>query len=329
MSLQQTAFSVLDLVPIREGESAKEAIAQSGRLAQHVEQLGYTRYWLAEHHNSVTLASSATSILIGYIASQTKHIRVGAGGIMLPNHAPLVVAEQFGTLDAMYPQRIDLGIGRAPGTDPFTARALRRGAAAEPLDVLLDELEGYFAPTASDGVRATPGEYANIPRFMLGSSTYSAHVAAQRGMPYAFASHFAPDAFEEPLAIYRQQFKPSAQCDKPYVAAGVNVIVADTEEEAAYLATTFYQFFLTIVRRSHQKIQPPVSSMEQIWTSFEKDAVLRDRRFTFIGTKDSVKEQLEAFVAIHQVDELLIVTYIYDEYLKQRSYTYIAELMRT
>lgn len=327
-TLSNLKLSVLDLVPINEGQSVSEAIAASQQLARHVEQLGYNRYWLAEHHNSATLASSATSILIGYIAAATSSIRVGAGGVMLPNHSPLVVAEQFGTLDAMYPQRIDLGVGRAPGTDSLTVQALRRTPEAEDFEQLLQELEGYLAPTASDAVRATPGEYADVPIWMLGSSTYSAHLAAKKGLPYAFASHFAPTEFFEAIQIYRQQFRPSAMTPAPYVIAGVNVVIADTEQEAQYLATTFYQFFLTILRRSHQKIQRPVATMETLWSSFEKEAVMRERRFTFIGTKESVKQQLVNFVKTYHIDELMVVTYMYDLELKKRSFSYLADIVK-
>jgi luciferase family oxidoreductase group 1 len=243
-------LSVLDLATVLEGQTPADAFHNSLRLAQHVEKLGYKRFWMAEHHSMISVASSATAVLLGYIAGGTKTIRVGSGGVMLPNHAPLVVAEQFGTLESLYPGRIDLGLGRAPGTDQITARALRRDhvAAAHEFPEQIQELQHYLSADNTGPVRAVPGEGLDIPIWILGSSTDSAYLAAAMGLPYAFASHFAPAQLHTALKIYRQQFKPSEYLDKPYTMACVNVIAADTDAEANRLATSFYQMFLGVIR---------------------------------------------------------------------------------
>ena len=320
-------ISVLDLVPILEGQTATDAFVRARELAKHVDELGYTRYWLAEHQNSRAIASSATTIGIGYIAEATKNIRVGSGGVMLPNHVPLIVAEQFGTLNAMYPGRIDLGLGRAPGTDPFTARALRRNVAGEDFEENLLELQRYLAGAKeTDTVRAYPGFGDNIPMWILGSSMFSAELAARRGLPYAFASHFAPDYFTRAIKLYREQFKPSEYCQKPYVLACVNAIVADTDEEAHYLATTFYQFFLSIIRRDHQLLKPPVENMDDIWSPFEREAVMQQRQYTFIGSKETVSKQLKAFVDETNVDEIMFSSSIFDNEARNYSFTCLREI---
>src|SRR5579863_2924803 len=259
-SLGQTPLSVLDLATIKEGKSLAETFAASLALARHVESLGYKRFWLAEHHNQAGVASSATSVLVGYIASNTATIRVGSGGIMLPNHAPLMVAEEFGTLETLYPGRIDLGLGRAPGTDPATMRALRRHLGPD-IDFAeqLEELQGYFAPAKpGQHVRAIPGSNLKIPIWILGSSLYSAHLAAAHGLPYAFAGHFAPDEMLAAIAVYRREFEPSQVLENPYVMVGTQAVAADTDEEAGFLATSIYMRFLGFIRNRRTSLSPPV-----------------------------------------------------------------------
>lgn len=319
-------ISVLDLVPVLEGQTTTEAFERSKQLAILADDLGFTRYWVAEHHNSRSIASSATAVVIGYLANATKKIRVGSGGIMLPNHAPYIVAEQFGTLDAMYPGRIDLGLGRAPGTDPFTARALRRHA-AEDFEGDILELSRYLGEAKeTDPIKAYPGFGANIPLWILGSSLFSAELAARRGLPYAFASHFAPDYLTRAIKIYKEQFQPSEHLQKPHMMACVNVIIADSDEEAHYLATTYYQFFLSIIRRDHQLLKPPVDNMDDIWSPFEKQAVMEQRQYTFIGSQATVKEQLEQFVSETAIDELMVTTSIYDVKARAKSFQLLKEL---
>lgn len=325
--LKAMPLSVLDLIPILEGQTATDAFKRARELAQHVEELGFARYWLAEHHNSCAIASSATPVGIGYIAEGTKKIRVGSGGVMLPNHVLLVVAEQFGTLNAMYPGRIDLGLGRAPGTDPFTARALRRNVMGEDFEENLVELERYLrSAKETDTVRAYPGFGDQIPIWILGSSLFSADLAARRGMPYAFASHFAPDYFTRAIKIYRDTFQPSEYCKKPYILACVNAIVADTDEEAEYLATTFYQFFLSIVRRDQQLLKPPVTNMEELWSSFERETVMQQRKYTFIGSKEKVTHELAQFIEETAIDEIMFTTSIYDNEARKKSFSLLREI---
>ncbi|HSU80307.1 MAG TPA: LLM class flavin-dependent oxidoreductase, partial [Candidatus Angelobacter sp.] len=279
-------LSVLDLAPILLGATARDSFHNSLKLAQATESYGYKRYWLAEHHNMEGIASSATSVLIGYIAGGTSKIRVGSGGIMLPNHAPLVVAEQFGTLESLYPGRIDLGLGRAPGTDQLTSMALRRdlrGSVNEfPNNV--QELIGYFEPKQEGKrVRAVPGEGLEVPIWLLGSSTYSAQLAAMLGLPFAFASHFAPTQLREALSIYRDNFTPSDRLKEPYALACVNVVAANTDDEANYLATSLYQSFLGIIRGTARTLLPPVENMEAHWNDMEKAHVHQSLKYTFIG----------------------------------------------
>lgn len=320
-------ISVLELISVLEGQTVAQAFGRAKDLAQHVDELGFKRLWLAEHHNSRAIVSSATAVAIGFIASVTKQIRVGSGGVMLPNHAPLIVAEQFGTLNAIYQNRIDLGLGRAPGTDPFTARALRRANHVEDFEQNVLELYYYLAGAdEAHTIKAYPGFGEQIPMWILGSSLYSAELAARRGMPYVFAAHFAPDYFAEAVKLYKAQFKPSKGLDKPYVMACVNAIVAETAEEAAHLATTFYQFSLSIIRRNHQLLQPPVSDMDKIWSPYEKEALQQQRAYTFIGSKEQVAEQMTTFVEEHGIDELMVTTAIFDNKARKHSYTLLREI---
>lgn len=328
--LHDIEISVLDLAPVLSGKTPADSFRNSLDLAQHVEQWGFKRYWLAEHHNMEGIASSATSVLIGYIAGGTSTIRVGSGGVMLPNHAPLVVAEQFGTLESLYPGRIDLGLGRAPGTDQMTAMALRRhlkGSDSEfPKNV--QELLHYFSSKSNrkSYVRAIPGEGLNVPIWLLGSSTYSAQLAALLGLPFAFASHFAPTHIFDALKIYRDRFQPSENLKEPYALACVNVIAADTDEEAKRLATSLYQFFLGVTRGTSKPLQPPVESMDGMWNEFEKEAVRHQVYYTFVGSKKTVKEELQEFLDKTQVDELMVVSHIYDHSARLRSYEILSEI---
>jgi len=308
--------SVLDLATIVQGDpGAANAFKRSLAIAQHAEQLGYLRYWFAEHHNMESVASAATSVLIGYVAGCTSRIRVGAGGIMLPNHAPLVIAEQFGTLEALYPGRIDLGIGRAPGTDPLTSQALRRSLNGDindfPNDVV--ELLNYLAPRNAEArVRAIPGQGSQVPVWLLGSSTYSAQLAAMLGLPFAFASHFAPAHLMDALELYRLNFKPSAFLQEPYAMACINVIVAATDEEAAFLATSFYQLALGLFRNDRRPLAAPVESMDGIWTEREKAGVLQMLEYSFTGSRDSVQTSLQSFLDKTGVNEMMIASHLYD-----------------
>ena len=326
---QPVPFSVLDLSPIVVGGTAAQALRNTLDLARHAERWGYHRYWVAEHHNTGGVASSATSVLIGYIAGGTSRIRVGSGGIMLPNHAPLVIAEQFGTLEALYPGRIDLGLGRAPGTDPLTTRALRRERlmAAElfPQDVL--ELQSYFRPAApNQPVRAVPGEGLNVPLWLLGSSDFSARFAASLGLPFAFASHFAPAYLHPALELYRRQFQPSEQLDRPYAMVGVNVFAADTDEEAARLFTSLQQQFLALRRGEPLQLRPPVESMEGRWFPAEKAAIDSALRCSVVGSRETVARGLEALLDETGADELIISAPIFDHAARLRSFEMTAEV---
>jgi luciferase family oxidoreductase group 1 len=324
-------ISILDLVPVILGETPREALPKSLDLARHAEALGYTRYWVAEHHNMTGIGSAATSVVIGYLACGTKSIRVGSGGIMLPNHSPLVIAEQFGTLESLYPGRIDLGLGRAPGTDPRTMQALRRASVSAdsfPEDVL--ELMLLLAePKPGQPVRAVPGAGTNVPIWILGSSTFGAELAAALGLPYAFASHFAPDALFEALEIYRSQFKPSKQLDHPYVMVGVNVVAADTDEEARRLFTTVQQSFTNLVRGAGGKLQPPIDDIEDYWTPPEKRQASRMLKHSIVGSRDTVRRDLESFVTRTKADELMVVTHLYGHTARVRSYEIVAEVTRS
>jgi len=322
--------SVLDLVAVKEGQTNKEAFEDMVSLAEYVEKLGYNRYWLTEHHNSQSVISSATAILIGHVLEKTASIKVGSGGIMLPNHAPLVVAEQFGTLETMYPSRLDLGLGRAPGTDMQTAHALRRTTQetsfAFPQDVL--ELQNYFKSINQQGpVRAFPGVGANVPIYILGSSTSSAELAARLGLPYVFAAHFAPQQFEQAIHIYRNRFVPSEFLSTPYVMVCVNVIAADSNEEADKLATTSDRFYLNVVSRKQDLLKPPVETMDGLWSFYEENAVRGMSAYTFKGDRDTIAKQLTSFLGTFQVDELMAVSYIYDQEARRHSYGILKEAM--
>lgn len=323
------SLSVLDLAAILEGYTPADTFRNSLDLARHAEQWGFTRYWLAEHHNMASIASSATSVLIGHIAGGTQTIRVGSGGIMLPNHAPLVVAEQFGTLATLYPGRIDLGLGRAPGTDQLTALALRRDArsAANDFPENVLELQTYLsAENRGAKVRAVPGEGLDIPIWLLGSSTYSAQLAGMLGLPFAFASHFAPTYLHEALRLYRRNFTASAQLAQPYSMACINVIAADTDEEAERLATSFYMFALGIIRSTSRPLQPPIATMEGYWSDYEEAAVRQMMTYVFIGGPEKIARQLQSFADKTQVQELMVVAHIYDHAARLRSYEILAEL---
>ncbi len=329
--LSDIPVSVLDLATIVEGEGPRDAFKRSLSLAQDAESLGYTRYWFAEHHNMESVASAATSVLIGYVAGGTKTIRVGAGGIMLPNHAPLVIAEQFGTLEALYPKRIDLGLGRAPGTDGLTALALRRnlqgGVDSFPGDVI--ELMNYLAPRDEAArVRAIPGEGTEVPLWLLGSSTYSAQLAAHLGLPFAFAAHFAPTHLEEALQLYKENFQPSAYHKQPYAMACVNVIAADSDGEAARLATSFYQVFLGLIRNKRRPLQPPIDEAMLDWTVTEQYTLQQMMEYSFIGSVAKVKEELQAFVNRTGVNELMVASHIYDLEAKKGSYRLVAPMFK-
>ncbi|MFN2511216.1 MAG: LLM class flavin-dependent oxidoreductase [Pyrinomonadaceae bacterium] len=324
-------ISILDLVPVIVGETPREALRKSLDLIQHAERLGYQRYWVAEHHNMTGIASAATSVVIGFLACGTRTIRVGSGGIMLPNHAPLVIAEQFGTLESLYPGRIDLGLGRAPGTDQRTLRALRRDPMSTdnfPQDVM--ELQSFLA-TVQPGqprpaVRAVPGRGSEVPIWILGSSTFGAELAAALGLPYAFASHFAPDALFDALEIYRKQFKPSKQLDHPYAMVGVNVVAADIDEEARRLFTTVQKSFTNLLRGSPGQLQPPIDDIEEYWTPPEKHQAARMLKHSILGSPASVGRDLESFVARTKADELMVVCSIHDHAARIRSYEIVAEL---
>ena len=320
-------LSVLDLSPVVAGSDASQAFRNTLSLARHVESLGYNRFWLAEHHNMPGIASAATSIVIGHVAAGTSRIRVGAGGIMLPNHAPLIIAEQFGTLAALHPGRIDLGLGRAPGTDQRTMRALRRdyrSADTFPQDVV--ELLGYFREATPDQpVRAVPGAGLDVPVWLLGSSTFSAQLAAQLGLPFAFASHFAPDQLLAALELYRTQFQPSEYLEKPYAMAGIGVVAADTDAEARRLFTSLLQQFVALQRGRPIMLQPPVDDMNKIWTPQEQFGVEHTLRLAIVGGPDAVKTKLERFVQQTQVDEVIVTANIYDHAARLRSYEILAE----
>ena len=329
--LSEVPVSVLDLATIVQGDKPADSFHKSLALAKAVERMGYNRYWFAEHHNMENIASSATSVLIGYIAAGTSTLRVGSGGVMLPNHAPLIIAEQFGTLESLYPGRIDLGLGRAPGTDQTTSIALRRNMQGSvdtfPNDVM--ELQNYLAPSGNSGrVRAIPGEGTEVPIWLLGSSTYSAQLAAALGLPFAFASHFAPALLHDALKLYHENFKPSAQLQQPYAMACVNVIAADTDEEAKRLATSFYRLALGIIRNTRRPLQPPIDSMEGEWYEHEKAAVMQMMQCTFIGDKNTVRNGLDAFLNNTNVDEIMVASYIYDNEKKIHSYELINEFFK-
>lgn len=319
-NLSNISLSVLDLATVLERKTPADSLKNSLDLARKAEYLGYKRFWLAEHHNMPTVASSATSVLIGYIAGGTTSIRVGSGGIMLPNHAPLIIAEQFGTLATLYPDRIDLGLGRAPGTDQLTARALNRDPrAAMEFPKNVQDLQRFLsAENRSAAVRAIPGEGLDIPIWILGSSTDSAYLAAALGLPYAFASHFAPAQLHAALQIYRKNFQPSAQLKAPYTLACINVVAANSDEEADFLSTSFKQLFLGIITGKRQLLQPPHDRLRL--NEMEEGALAQMTAYSFIGGPAKVESELNRFLDETQVDELMVVTYVYDHEARVHSY---------
>jgi len=322
-------FSILDLSPIIEGSDATQAFRNTLDLARHAEQWGYRRYWLAEHHNMAGIASAATAVVIGYVAGATKTIRVGSGGIMLPNHAPLIIAEQFGTLESLYPGRIDLGLGRAPGTDQRTARALRRdlGSSGDtfPQDVL--ELQAYFDHAQPDqAVHAVPGAGLKVPIWILGSSLFGAQLAAALGLPFAFASHFAPDALMQALQIYRATFKPSEQLSHPYAMAGVNVFAAETDMAARRMFTSLQQQFVYLRRGRPGKLRPPIDDIRPYCSLDEQAMVQHALMYSMVGAPDTVRRGLEAFIENTGVDELMVTGQIYDHASRLRSFEIAAAL---
>jgi luciferase family oxidoreductase group 1 len=322
-------FSILDLCPIPKGASAAVALRNTLELARRAEGLGYKRYWLAEHHNMPGIASAATSIVICHVAGGTKTIRVGSGGIMLPNHSPLVVAEQFGTLASLFPGRIDLGLGRAPGTDMLTARALRRDMedSAEQFPQDVQELQHFFSESeAGQRIRAVPGTGLDVPVWLLGSSTYSAQLAAMLGLPFAFASHFAPDLMREALEIYRSRFEPSKQLDRPYAMLGANVLAADTDAQARYQFTSQQQSFINLRRGSPGQVPPPIDDIDAYWSPAEKAMVERSLAVSFVGTVDTIERGLWSFIDSLKPDELMITAHIFDQAARLRSIELIAQV---
>ena len=324
-----TLYSLLDLVPVVEGGTVSQSLANAADLARHAETLGFNRYWVAEHHGMKGIASAATAVVIAHVAGATKHIRVGAGGIMLPNSAPLQIAEQFGTLDALYPGRIDLGLGRAPGSDQRVAHALRRNLASDanqfPNDVV--ELQSYFADDGRTGISATPGAGAKPEMWILGSSTFGAQLAAILGLPYAFASHFAPDALDAALAIYRRDFRPSAQFARPYAMAGFNVFAADTHDQAEFLASSQQQSFIALRTGTPGLMKPPVANYRASLPPSHAAMLDNVLSCSAIGTRDEVARGIAAFVQRTQVDEVMLTSAIYDHDARKHSLTLTADAM--
>lgn len=325
------ALSILDLVRVTEDTDARRALDNARDLAAHAENWGYQRFWVAEHHNMAGIASAATAVVLGHIAAGTKHIRVGAGGIMLPNHAPIVIAEQFGTLARLFPGRIDLGLGRAPGTDQITVQALRRtlaGADSFPHDIL--ELQAYFRPVQpGQRVEAVPAAGTEVPLWILGSSTYGALLAAELGLPYAFASHFAPDQLLQALQLYRTNFKPSAQLSRPYAMIGVNVIAAETDQAARRLATTQQMSFTNLLRGARGLSKAPIDDIDAYWSPAEKAQAARMLARSIVGSPDTVAAGIEALVTETGADELMVVSDIYDHGKRLDSFRLIAEAARS
>ncbi|WP_166670646.1 LLM class flavin-dependent oxidoreductase [Olivibacter sp. XZL3] len=329
--IEKIPLSALELAVVVEGGTARTAIDSSVKVAQHIEKLGYRRIWLAEHHNMEHIASSATAVLIGHVAGNTEKIRVGSGGVMLPNHTPLIVAEQFGTLETLYPGRIDLGLGRAPGTDQLTAMALRRNnmhAAFQFPDDVKELQQFLHADNVDSKVRAFPGEGLDIPIWILGSSTDSAHLAARLGLPYAFAAHFAPAQFQAAIAIYKREFRPSVQLQEPYVIACVNVIGAETDDEAAYLSSSLYRMFIGILTDTRQPLQPPNPISASAWSPEVQHAVNNMTACTFVGSKDTLRRELSAFIDHTGINELMATSYIYDLEKRLASFTILKEALQ-
>lgn len=331
--MNKLKVSALNLVPIREGQDDSDALNDMIDLAQHLEQVGYERYWIAEHHNAPNLVSSATALLVQHTLEHTKTIKVGSGGIMLPNHAPLIVAEQFGTMATLFPNRVDLGLGRAPGTDMMTASALRRdqhnGVYQFPDEV--DQLQQYFGPANQQSyVRAYPAVNKQVPLYILGSSTDSAHVAARRGLPYVFAGHFAPQQMKETIQIYKELFEPSEVLSEPYVIIGLNVIVADTDEEAEYLASSMAQVMVSITRGKMQPVQPPTDKLDQVLTPRELEMAKQRINSSMIGSESTVKQKIKDFIDYYgDIDEIMGVSYIFDQQKQHESYQKFKHIIDT
>lgn len=331
--MNKLKVSALNLVPIREGQDDSDALNDMIDLAQHLEQVGYERYWIAEHHNAPNLVSSATALLVQHTLEHTKTIKVGSGGIMLPNHAPLIVAEQFGTMATLFPNRVDLGLGRAPGTDMMTASALRRdqhnGVYQFPDEV--DQLQQYFGPANQQSyVRAYPAVNKQVPLYILGSSTDSAHVAARRGLPYVFAGHFSPQQMKEAIQIYKELFEPSEVLSEPYVIIGLNVIVADTDEEAEYLASSMAQVMVSITRGKMQPVQPPTDKLDQVLTPRELEMAKQRINSSMIGSESTVKQKIKDFIDYYgDIDEIMGVSYIFDQQKQHESYQKFKHIIDT
>jgi luciferase family oxidoreductase group 1 len=329
--LADVKISTLDLVPVREDQGPAQSLRNALDLAQHVEKWGYNRFWVAEHHNMDGIASSATSVLLAYLAGGTSTIRVGSGGIMLPNHAPLVIAEQFGTLASLYPGRIDLGLGRAPGSDQMTARALRRerSGSADDFPDDVTELVNYLGPRQPhQRVIAVPGTNTNVPIWLLGSSLFSAQLAGERGLPYAFASHFAPRFMHEAIRVYRNHFQPSDVLDKPYVMLGVPLAAADTDEQAEYLVTSVYQRILSLMRGQSLMQKPPVDSMNGLWLPHERDAVMDFLGLAVVGGPEKIRAKLDVLLEQTDADELIFTCDMYEHADRLRSYEVLAQAAR-
>ncbi len=325
-------FSILDLSPIPRGSDASQALRNTLDLARHAERWGYRRFWLAEHHNMPGIASAATAVALAHVGGGTSKIRIGSGGIMLPNHSPLVVAEQFGTLESLFPGRVDLGVGRAPGTDQRTTRALRREriSSADTFPQDLIELQAYFQPAEpGQAVRAVPGAGLAIPIWLLGSSLFSAELAATLGLPYAFAGHFAPDQMIEAFAVYRRKFRPSEALDQPYTMAGVSVIAAETDTEARRLFTSLQQQFIDLRSGTPGPLAPPVDNAEQAWSPIEKATLHHALREAIVGGRETVKAGLESFLARTGIDEIMVTAQIFDHTARLRSFEIVAELRET
>lgn len=331
MSHNSIAYSLLELALVSQGKSFKATLNDSLELAQAAEEWGYTRFWFAEHHNSDNIGSSATSLLIGYVAESTQRIRVGSGGVMLPNHSPLIIAEQFGTLAHLYPNRIDLGLGRAPGTDPATAQAIRSDfmQAAHSFPQEIQKIQQYFSPDNKDAkVRAPIAEGVDVPIYILGSSTDSAYLAAAKGLPYAFASHFATTHLFSALKIYHEQFQPSSVLAKPYTMAGVNIIIADSDAEAERQFTTLIRMFLGVLTGAREPLQPPTEMDEELRQILAHPSVQQMLKFSFVGSKETVKAQVRDFIQQTQVDELIAVSNLYDHQDRMKSVRLFSELMQ-
>lgn len=331
MLTKEIAYSILDLAVVSQGQSFRQTFENSVAIAKLAELTGYKRYWLAEHHNMDAIGSSATSILIGKIAEETQHMRVGSGGIMLPNHSPLIIAEQFGTLGTLYPNRIDLGLGRAPGTDQATASAIRsdfyEAAMQFPLEV--QKIQDYFSvDNKHESVRANVAEGVDVPLYILGSSTTSAYLAAEKGLPYAFASHFSSAQLMDALKIYKTQFQPSSSLTQPYTIAGISVIIADTDEEAAFLSTSYYSRVIGILTGDRNPLEPPFEITDEFQNIIQHPSVQQMSKYAFIGSKETVKKKVKSFINQTEVDELIVATHVFDVKDRIKSVEMFAEVMR-